>query len=216
MGRWASGLLISSKVASVERNVAAVVYVLEIDIGSESYAPTIGFDQNGALRTDSGENLIRWPDVDDALSTVSVERAEPAYLTAVVPWGLYDGLEPDAKIEVTGAYTSLCCQNGRWVAQYDSANATGAGLGLGAASFTMRPFATNLPAERGLFPILVPAWMIPTIVLACVATGLAGGLAIARGRKSKIPPGATPTAVPVRAAPPPPGERFRQKPPARR
>lgn len=209
------GLLVAFKVAGIDRNAAAVVYVLRVEIAGRTYSPTVGFDQNGALRTDSGANLMRWPDVDDALEVMAVERGSPAYLSVVVPWELYAGLEPDAKVEVLGAYTSLCCQNGRWVTQYDEAKATGGGLGLGGSEFTVRPFATNLPAERGLLPILVPRWMIPTIVLACLAGGLAAGFRIARAA-SKRTPAAAPVSVPVRAPLPPPGERFRHAPPQRR
>lgn len=211
------GLLITFKIAGLDRGVAAVIYVLDLNIGGARYSPTIGFDQNGALRTDSGANSRSWPNVDDALLLMTVERSAPAYVSAVVPWRLYPGLESGAKITVTRAHTALCCQDGRWIAPYDDAAATGDGLGLAPRSeYIVRPFATKTPAERGFFPILVPAWVIPTIVLGMTATGIGAGLGLERAMRARGAPPAAPIDLPVRAPLPPPGERFQRAPNGRR
>lgn len=135
---------------------------------------------------------------------LSDDRGRPSTWSAVIPWDALEGFEPGATLTgITIGSTFYDRDLRQWTGAADTARMNGVVV-------AEKPTG----AFGGLFPILVPQWVIPTIVLACTAGGAWAGLAIARGRKRA--PAKAATSVPVhttRAPPPPPGQRFQRAPP---
>lgn len=197
------GMRVTFKVARLAGGEENVAYFASFRVDGATESAGIGYDANGRLHTDSGANPSGWGrgTLDEAMIVESVRRGSPGYLTLIVPWGTH-GLQEGDTVTPVAAYASMCCNpaTNEWYAPYDTASAV-------ASSFTVT-------SSGGLFPILVPRWVIPTIVVVCIAGGMGAGLAIAR--RTKRAPAAITTSVPVRATrapPPPPGQRFQRAPP---
>ena len=194
------GVKFTIKVAALQSPRPGLLYTLEWN-GRHDVA--IGFDGTRALRssidtpngwTPEGGGLGR---LDDALKEERYTPGAPAYLSGVIPrerFGFEDGSVLSRPVATTVFYDA---QAGDWI--------------LGADIATSR--ATFVVGASGLFPILVPEWVIPTIVLMCTAGGALGGFAMARVKKTR--PAKVATSVPVHTtrAQPPPGQRFQRVPP---
>lgn len=205
------GVRVTFQAARLGLRESRLVYSLSLDVDGARVMPAVGFDGAGRLQSDSGANPSGWGDgrVDNALRIDRVTRGEPGEISIVIPWGVY-GLQEGSEITPRFATSALCCdpRGERWISPYDEAPAR-------------RP-PTYVVTDAGiaqvddpLFPILVPAWVIPTIVVGCVAGGMGGGLLLARTtRRAPAPPSAP--AAPARPPVPPPGQRFRREPTMRR
>lgn len=204
------GVMVTFQSAALSADESRLVYSLSVDVDGARVAPAVGYDGVGRLQTDSGANPSGWRNgrLDNALRIERVTRGEPGEISVVIPWGVY-GLQEGSEITPRSATSALCCdpRSERWISPYDEAPArrpptyvvTDAGIAQ---------------VDRSLFPILVPAWVIPTIVVGCVAGGMGGGLVLAHAtRRAPAPPSAL--AAPARPPVPPPGKRFRREPPMR-
>lgn len=203
------GVKITFQTARLSAREARVVWYLALDVDGTRVTPTVGFDGNGRLQSDSGDNPGGWGNgrVDNALRIDRVTRGEPGEVSVVIPWGVY-GLQRGSELTPRFAASALCCnpRGDAWISPYDQANAR-------SASYVVTDTGIA-PVDDSLFPILVPAWVIPTIVVGCVAGGMGGGLLLARSTRRAPAAPATP-AAPARPPVPPPGERFRREPPTR-
>ena len=167
----------------------------------------IGFDGTRALRssvdTPSGWTFVGRGALDDALLEESFRPGSPAYLSGVIPAARFGFEKGDVLTRVRAQSTYWDAQAEKWILGADTAGTLASSYRIGGA-------------DGSFFPILVPPWVIPTIVLACTVGGMGAGFAVARWRSTAQAPVAT--AVPVRTerAPPPPGQRFQRAPPPRR
>lgn len=197
------GVKFTIKVASLQSPRPGVLYTLAWNTRSDV---AIGFDGTRALRssvdtpngwTGEGQGPGR---LDNALLAESFTPGSPAYLSAVIPSARFGFEDGDVLRNLFSRTVYYDASTGEWVLESEIASGR-------------RPF--ELGADQ-LFPILVPAWMLPTIVLVCTVAGAGAGFALARRRK-RAPVSAAPRApaVATRAPPPPPGQRFQRGPPPR-
>lgn len=202
----AEGLKITFKVAGLGSRDTLAAYSFAFRLDGRVHRPAMGLDRVGEMRTDSGANPSLWGDprtparVDDRLLDPRLEKGSPAYLSAVVPWDLYPGLSPGAELEPLEATSSVFSgRTQRWSVAYDQADAR-------AEAFVLAPIV-----REPVFPIVVPAWVLPTIVVGLTFAGLGGGAALAWTTRAKPKPVRAQGFV-QRAPPPPPGRRFRRDP----
>ena len=202
------GLKVSFKVAALGRHEVHRHYAFTFELDGQTHSPALGFDRDGRLRTDSGANAKAWGSprlaarVDDTLLEPTVVRGEPAYLSAVVPWGLYEGLQPGATLTPVGAAASL--YDGRvraWLTPYDSAPAQQSGFVIASRS--------AVPVVD--LPIVVPAWVLPTILVGTTLLGLGVGGVLGWRTRPQETRTRKAAAAPL-PPPPPPGKRFRKDP----
>lgn len=178
------------------------VYWVSFRVEGRSVGAVVGFGNDGVLRGHLGAlNGPAWGRggferiANNELRELREERGRPATWSAVVPWGAVPGLEEGARLSDLAAGTAFYDRASRqWQGAIDTATSD-------------RVFVAN----ASFFPILVPAWVLPAIVIGCTLGGMASGLAFARLRKPQ--PKATPIPVRSTAAPPRPGERFQRAPP---
>lgn len=134
-------------------------------------------------------------------------RGTPGTIGGLIPWGAYDELEPGATLDDWMFGNTLFERGGRgWTGLADGARADA-------------PFVAAIPPKRlfgDTFPILVPAWVIPTLIVACTALGLAAGYGLARATRRAPAAPAPARDVPIGSAPPAPGSRFQRAPSAKR
>ena len=205
------GLKVTFKVGGLGPRDTLAVYDVEFTLDGRRHSPAIGLDRDGRVRTDSGENPDGWGGprsparVDDRLLDPQVRRGEPAYVSFVVPWGLYPGLAPGATVRPVEAGSAIFDgRTQRWLPGYDQADAR-------AQTFVVQP-----APEALRLPIVVPAWVIPTLVVGCTLLGAGAGFAVSRLTRRSPPARAPPAALAdggtARAPPRPPGERFRVDP----
>lgn len=169
------GVRIHVQVASLPEGRGNLVCWISLGLGATTIAPTVGLDSGASVRTDNGEHGSMWGGpgaparVDDSLLDPSAEPGTPGTLTAVVPWGLYPGLAEGARLRVNFAACSLHEQGLGWIAPYDEERARSGTV-----------FVASAEASKGFFPILVPGWVLPTIVVGCTLGGAALGYALSR------------------------------------
>lgn len=194
------GVKFTIKIASLSAPRPGVLYTVAWN-SRETVA--IGFDGTRALRSGVDTENGWTPEgggpgrLDDALRDESFTPGSPAYISAVIPTARFGFEDGDVLRDLFARTVYFDATAQTWVTESEIANAQ--------KTFTV---------GGGFFPILVPRWVIPTIVVACVAGGMGAGLAIARRKPSAPAPVAT--NVPVRmtrAPPPPPGQRFQRAPP---
>jgi hypothetical protein len=181
VSRETDGLRISIQMARVdpgaERNV---VCWMGLVIGGRDVGPTMGFDEAGNLLTDGGTHPSGWggpgyaANVDNALLHRAAIAGDPGTLTAVAPWGLYPGLRDGATVQVRAAFCSLF-ERGQWFAPYDEEDArSGTTYRIGAQ-------------QASLFPLRVPAWVPPLVVVACTLGGAGAGALLASRTRPRPP-----------------------------
>jgi hypothetical protein len=180
------------------------VYWVSFRVDATPVDAAVGFGDDGRMRGHLGAFPweARAPRSFDKAANGGVvdlkaERGRPSTWSGVIPWGAVPGLEPGAMLVDLTAGTSYHDETrGEWRVGLDVATS--------AQAFVARP-------PQPFFPILVPAWVLPTIVVGATVAGAAGGLvgaaALAR-RKAVIPP----TSPRVVAPPRPAGKRFRRDP----
>ena len=159
-------------------------------------AALVGAGRDGAMRGHLARDL-------DELDTARFDRIandrvldarqDGALYSGLIPWGAFPELEPGARL-VDWSFGSMVFVGTGWRAGGDTAEG-------------VQPFAAHV--RTSLFPILVPAWVIPTIVLVCLAGGMSGGWWVARLTTPALPPPAPKPSW----TPPPPGQRFQRAPP---
>lgn len=185
-----------------------------VEATGEEVAAAVGYGNDGVLRGHLAEDgdlrdlraSIRpgFEQIADG-GLVGMDRTG-ATLSALIPWGSAPGLHEGAQLHGLSAGTLRFDRGGSGWQPGDTASAD-----------EIVVAAIPSPLARmsaGILPILVPAWVLPLLVVSCTLAGAGAGLAIARRAKRETQiPLATP--VPVRAPLPPPGRRFRAMPPAR-
>lgn len=193
-----------------------------LDETGRQVSAAVGYGPDGVLRGHlaSGPNTGGLDGRDSTLNAGSFDRVAndelldlaaildaPATFSGTIPWGAYDELTPGALLAEWMVGNTRFEPGRGWTGAADRASADG-------------PFVADIPRAgvfSDVFPILVPAWVLPTVVITTTALGLAGGWALAAAtarRAPHAPPAAR--AVPVETAPRAPGERFAREPPARR
>jgi hypothetical protein len=180
------------------------VYWVSFRVGGAPVDAAVGFGDDGRMRGHLGPFPweARAPRSFDkaangGLVDLRAEKGRPSTWSGVIPWGAVPSLVPGATLTDLTAGTSYHDEaRGEWRVGLDVATS--------AQAFTARP-------PRPLFPILVPAWVLPAIVVGATVAGAAGGLAgasLPARRKD-----ASPVEVPFAArTPAPPGKRFRRDP----
>ncbi|HUR68039.1 MAG TPA: hypothetical protein VM370_02250 [Candidatus Thermoplasmatota archaeon] len=201
------GVRFTIEVASLEAPRASHLYTVGFRAGGRgAETVAIGFDGARSLRSGVDTPNAWTPPsggrargLDDALLDEAFTPGTPAYLSATIPEGRF-GLDDGVALTSLSA-TSVFFDEGaqRWI--------TNADVATSAETFVVG-------ARGSVFPILVPAWVLPTIVLACTSIGLASGWGLARATR-RAPQAAPPVHVPVKMLPPP-GSRFQRAPPPKR
>ena len=157
------GVRFTVKLASLPAGSTSRVWSVELTFAGNRASPGIGLSGRGGTLTDSGDNPSGWggsvPTVDGALLSPTIRAGSPAYVSATVPWGLYEGFTPDATVRLASADSAVFHPGEGWLASYDVEKAS---------------------ATSAFLPILVPAWVIPTVVVACTLAGAGAGLFLAR------------------------------------
>lgn len=180
------------------------VYWVSFRVDGRRVEASVGFGDDGRMRGHLGpaENgrggYEAW--ANGQVEGLRSQRGRPSTWSGLIPWDAVEGLEPGATLTDLRAWTSFYQRRtDTWRATIDLAAAPG-------------PFVAEAP--RPLLPILVPHWVIPTIVVAATAVGAAGGgmVAQAHGRRVKALAAAALRLPPQRAPAPPPGKRFRRDP----
>lgn len=201
---------IKSTDGSAPRQYPDHIYWVSFKVAGRAVGATVGFGNDGVFRGHLGPlSGSAWERggfervANNGVVDLREDRGTPSIWSGVVPWGAVPGLEEGATLTDISAGTAFYDrEQDRWRG----------GLDVAAAR---RPFVAEPEVLGGFFPILVPQWVIPTIVLACVAGGMGAGFAMSRGApktRAKVA-----TSVPVqttRAPPPPPGQRFQRAPPS--
>lgn len=190
----------------------------QIEESDEEVGVALGFGADGLLRGFLGtgpdgdlNNERVWRGgfervANQKLVALREDRGVPSTWSGVVPWGAVRGLEEGATLHHFVAGSAHYARDARaWEGGVDRAESDAVYVAEIRAGF-----ADVLGG--GIFPILVPAWMLPTIVAACTLAGAGGGWALGGLMRPRAKPAPTPTPVPLRAAPPPPGERFQRAP----
>lgn len=178
-------------------------YWVSFRVEGRTVEAMVGFGDDGVMRGHLGalREVLSSRRGFDAVANGQVvglesERGRPSTWSGLIPWGAVEGLEPDAVLTDLAAGTTFYDREAaRWRGNLDVARAS-------------ESFVAKVP--KGFFPILVPAWVIPALVLGCVVAGAVAGVAAARLTR----PSPSPPSVPAAPAwqPPPPGERFRRDP----
>lgn len=187
------------------------LFLFHVEETSAEVGGAVGYGNDGVLRTHLLEDgtrdlnaLIRPGFEELANGGLLAPDRDGRVLSAVIPWGLVPGLHEDAELHGLSAATA-----------YFHRDSIGWRLQDTASTDEIVVASIPSPLSRmtaGVFPILVPAWALPTIVAACTLLGAGGGFAIGRRAKNEAT-AAVATSVPVRAPLPPPGQRFRAAPP---
>ena len=180
------------------------VYWVSFTVAGRPVDAAVGFGHDGLMRGHLG--TLPWDErrpvsyekaANGGVVDLRSERGRPSTWSGVIPWGAVEGLEPGATLTDLRAGTSYFdLARGEWR------------VGLDVAS-TPRPFVAHPP--RPLLPILVPPWVIPSIVVGLTVLGAAGGLGVLRLLPARREP-AAPAPPPAGPAPRPPGRRFQRDP----
>ena len=201
-----AGVRFTIKLAGLGDDLADHLYFITFTMHGARYVAAVGYDGDGGLHGHAGESRVlrtargieTFP---HNLADVEVDRGVPGYVTAVIPWGALDGLEPDVVLVDIAAGTSLYHRDrGAWEPSVD-------------ARGTDRTYAT----KRVLLTPGAGAWLAAGAVGVVLAgAGGATWYVLARGRRPSDAP--APVRVPVQGPPPPePREpvkpRFTLRPP---
>ena len=201
------GVRFTIKVAGLDESEAADhLYFITFTMHGAQYVAAIGYDDEGRLRGHAGDvaSLRRARGIETLpvnLDALEARPGAPAYLTAVIPWGGLDGLEPRTVLVDIAAGTSLYHrERGAWDRSVD-------------ARGTDRTYATTR--------VLVPPGWGPWLAAGGAGLVLAAGGGVAAyvmlRAKAAPPPVRVPVQAPVPSAwrPPrdPPKPRFELRPP---
>lgn len=180
------------------------VYWVGFEVGGRPVSAAVGFGHDGLMRGHLG--TFPWDErrplsfekaANGGVVDLRSERGRPSTWSGVIPWGAVEGLEAGATLTDLRAGTSYFdLARGQWR------------VGLDVAS-TPRPFVARPPPS--FFPILVPKWVIPTLVVGLTVAGAAGGLAAVRMLPVRQEPPAPPAPAPTHR-PRPAGRRFQRDP----
>lgn len=201
------GVRFTIKVAELDEDDAADhLYFIAFTMHGAKYLAGIGYDGDGDLHGHAGDatslrNARGIETFDDNLDDLDAQGGAPGYLSAVIPWGALDGLEPDVVLVDIAAGTSLFHrERGAWEPSVD-------------ARGTDRTYAAKRVLVR-------PGWApwLAVGAVAVVLAGAGGAVAFLVAKKKRAAP--APVRVPVQAAAPPPSApreppkpRFSLRPP---
>lgn len=180
------GVRFTIEVAGLPSAKPLRAYEFGFGYGLSQASVAVGFDTRGDLRSDI-DTPSGWgapgilANLDDALLDERFIPGSPAYLSATIPrerFGWSDGARIRAIVVRSIYYDD---QARVWNTHADETFSD----------------ATFYVGGKGVFPIVVPLWMIPTIVVACVVGGAGGGYAFVRWRARAPPPAAPEPAPPI-------------------
>jgi hypothetical protein len=195
------GVRFTIKLTALPGPRAGHLYTIAFARGGTREEVAIGFDGSRSLRssvdtpsgwTSAGGGRAR---LDDALLDESYVAGAPAYLSATLPaarFGLEDGDRLNGILATTVYYDEARTE---WILGADT-------------TMTSAYVVGGKPA--GIFPIVVPAWVIPMIVVGSVLAGLFAGVGLARVTRPASPAKSI-VNVPLHTQPQP-GERFQWTP----
>lgn len=162
------GVRFTFKLAEIPGPVPRQLYEIGFSIDGRGESVAVGWDRDGRLHSsvDTPNGWGAMPSrLDDALLDERAQLGAPAYVSAIIPWGAIDGLEPGSTLlGVGGRSTYYDESSSRWVLGYDEAG--GGGL--------LGPRFTLAGGEGGL------AWLTsaPILIGALGLCGAGAGWAI--------------------------------------
>lgn len=115
------GLKFTIKLAGLKGGEKDQLYFLLFRIDGTTKLAAIGTDQNGRTHAYIGPNNLNGNNIEGAetfkgsLSAMDVRAGTPGYVSAVIPWGAYEGFEQGAIITDIGAGTATYLRSrGSW------------------------------------------------------------------------------------------------------
>ena len=192
------GVRLTIKVAELDDELADHVYFASFTLHGERHIAAVGFDEDEDLHGHVGapptSPLIRGIETfDDNLVDLGFRTGSPGYVTAIIPYGEIDGLEPGAVlVDIVGGTSLYHRERGVWEANVD---VRGTDRTYTVQRVLLTPEATKWIAGGGL-------------ALALAGLGVVG-LVVVKRRRAAAP---APVSVPIQAPPPPPPPREPVKP----